>query len=113
LKQQPGFGGSSVLPSEGDNGDGRALLIGVPDGVIPDLRRQGIPFVVHMHTYHTRMTVEGDDLPSGRYGTVEAITKRFGDGVRIIDATPVEVEPENFCPYWDGFARQGHPPAAK
>jgi hypothetical protein len=63
--------------------------------------------MVEMYTYHTRMTIEGDDLPSNRYGTIDAIRKRFGDKVRIIDAPPVEVEERDFCPDWPGFARRG------
>ncbi len=52
-----------------------------------------------MYTYTTNLTVEGDDLPSNRYGTIEAIRERFGDTVKIVDASPVEVEPKDFCPY--------------
>ena len=63
-----------------------------------------------MYTYTTATTVEGDDLPSNRYGTIEAIRERFGDKVKIVDAPPVEVEPKDFCPYWPGFARQGFKP---
>ena len=61
-----------------------------------------------MFTYESE-TIEGR-LPSNRYGTVEAIRKRFGDKVDIVDAPPVEVQPEDFCPYWDGFAKQGYKP---
>jgi hypothetical protein len=66
--------------------------------------------VEYMYTYHTIATVEGDDLPSNRYGTLEAIRERFGDQVKIVDAPPVEVRPEDACPYWPGFARQGFRP---
>jgi hypothetical protein len=51
-----------------------------------------------MYTYRTPVTIEGDDLPSNRYGTLEAIRQRFGAGVMIVDAPPVEVEAEDFCP---------------
>jgi hypothetical protein len=63
-----------------------------------------------MHTYTTNVTVEGDDLPSNRYGTIEAISQRFGLAVKIVDAPPVEVEPKDFCPNWPGFARKGFNP---
>ena len=63
-----------------------------------------------MYTYNTKSTVEGDDMPSGRYGTLEAIRERFGDTVRIVDAPPVEVGPGDACPYWPGFARKGFSP---
>lgn len=68
--------------------------------------------MIQMYTYHTISTIEGDDLPSGRYGTVEAIRARFGDSVRIIDAPPVEVDAADYCPYWEGFARKGFHPAS-
>lgn len=61
-----------------------------------------------MFTYST-MTTQGR-LPSNRYGTLEAIRKRFGKTVEIEDAPPVNVEEKDYCPYWDGFARQGFKP---
>jgi hypothetical protein len=61
-----------------------------------------------MFTY-TTMTTSGE-LPSNRYGTLEAIRDRFKGGVDIVDAPPVEVELKDFCPYWPGFARQGFTP---
>lgn len=61
-----------------------------------------------MYTYTTE-TVAGE-LPSNRYGTIEAIRERFGDKVHIADAPPVELEPRDFCPYWPGFARKGFTP---
>jgi hypothetical protein len=63
-----------------------------------------------MYTYNTAVTVEDDDLPSNRYGTIKAIRARFGAKVQIVDAPPVEVEPKDFCPSWPGFARQGFKP---
>jgi hypothetical protein len=59
-----------------------------------------------MHTYTTK-THQGE-LPSNRYGTIEAIRKRFGPKVKIVDALPLEVEPKDCCPYWPGFARKGY-----
>jgi hypothetical protein len=64
--------------------------------------------IVQMFTYST-MTVEGR-VPSNRYGTLEAIRERFRYTVDIEDLPPVNVEPEDFCPYWPGFARQGYKP---
>lgn len=66
--------------------------------------------VEHMYTYETISTVEGDDLPSNRYGTIEAIGERFGDKVRIVDAPPASVDTKDFCPDWPGFARKGFTP---
>jgi hypothetical protein len=63
--------------------------------------------MVLMYTYHTPVTVAGDDLPSGRYGTVEAIRGRFGNKICITDSPPVEVDAKDFCPDWPGFARRG------
>jgi hypothetical protein len=63
-----------------------------------------------MYTYKTDVTVEGDDLPSNRYGTIEAIRERFGETVTLVDAPPVQVDPKDFCPYWAGFARKGFSP---
>jgi len=59
-----------------------------------------------MYTY-TTSNLAGVDMPSNRYGTLEAIRERFGNGVDIVDAPPVEVEDKDACPYWPGFARQG------
>ena len=66
--------------------------------------------LVLMFTYET-VTTSGV-LPSGRYGTLEAIRERFGSNpdVRLVDAPPVAVEPKDFCPYWKGFARRGFTP---
>jgi hypothetical protein len=61
-----------------------------------------------MHTYSTE-TIEGE-LPSNRYGTLEAIRWRFGDKVNIADAAPIEVHLKDLCPYWAGFARTGFKP---
>ncbi len=65
--------------------------------------------MVEMFTY-TTSNVAGTDLPSNRWGTLEAIRERFGNGVDIVDAPPVNVEPKDFCPIWPGFARQGFRP---
>jgi hypothetical protein len=65
--------------------------------------------MVKMFTY-TSSSVAGDDLPSNRYGTLDAIRERFGNTVDIVDAPPVNVEPMDMCPYWPGFARQGFKP---
>jgi hypothetical protein len=62
-----------------------------------------------MYTY-TAETIEGE-LPSNRYGTIDAIRERFGDKVKIVDAPPVDVGAQDRCPYWGvGFARQGFKP---
>jgi hypothetical protein len=61
-----------------------------------------------MYTYSTE-TLEGE-LPSNRYGTIEAIRQRFGDGVNIVDAPPAEVDQGELCPHWAGFAKQGFKP---
>jgi hypothetical protein len=66
--------------------------------------------VEHMYAYETVATVEGDDLPSNRYGTREAIRERFRDLVKIVEAPPVEVDPKEFCLHWPGFARKGFKP---
>lgn len=63
-----------------------------------------------MFTYET-LTTSGM-LPSGRYGTLEAIRERFGSNpdVKLVDAPPVAVEPRDFCREWPGFARRGFAP---
>ena len=62
-----------------------------------------------MFTYITS-NINGDDQPSGRYGTINAIRQKFGSKVDIVDAPPVTVQPKDFCPYWPGFAKQGYKP---
>jgi hypothetical protein len=62
--------------------------------------------MTEMYTYESWSIDTGDYVPSGRYGTREAILERFGNS-RIVDAAPVEVESADFCPDWKGFARKG------
>ena len=57
-----------------------------------------------VHTY-TTATIEGE-LPSNRYGTIDAVRERFGDKVKIVDGAPGSGRTKRSLPLLAGLCPQ-------